>query len=133
MRIHFVHHAADLAFVAALTAPLGTHHMEPWPTPDGSDLVVVLASRAALRDGLGDAPSKPLHAGAAVLPVLLGDDLIPLCFPVPSKHLPRVTDAGTLLRVLEDHRKTAGSKIADSKSDVFGYGLLLALLARDRA
>jgi hypothetical protein len=130
LRVHVVHHPEDADFVAGLARVLAPHRFEVRETPDGADLALVLVSRAALRDGLGDAPARALEAGLATLPVVLGADVVPLRFPVPPKHVPHVVDGGGVLRLLEDHRKVASRKIADGKRELFGYGLLLALLGR---
>jgi hypothetical protein len=130
VRVHVVHHPDDADFVSSLPAVLSPHRIEPWPTPEGSDVALVLVSRSALREGLGDGPARALRAGIAALPVLLGADLVPLRFPVPAKHLAHVRDGPGVLRLLEDHRRLASRKIADGKRELFGYGLLLALLHR---
>jgi hypothetical protein len=131
VRVHVVHHAEDAGFVASLVPVLATHRFEIRESPEGSDVALVLVSRAALRDGLGDRPAHALRAGVATLPVLLGGDVVPMRFPVPAKHVAHVDDAAGVLRLLEDHRKLASRKIADGKRELFGYGLLLSLLHRD--
>jgi|GEM_PF-2940888 len=130
MRVHLAHHAADAAFVAELTRVMTPHRFEAWPTVDGADAVVLVLSRTALREGLGAAPAAAVAAEVATLPMLLGDDLAPPRFPAHNKHMPVVRDGSGALRILEDHRKGAGQKIADGKRELFGFGLLLALLAR---
>lgn len=130
MRVHFVHHAAEQAFAAEVERLAAAHRIERWPTPEGSDVVLVLASAAALRDGLGDAPRAALGSGVAVLTVLVYDDAVPLRFPAARKHLPLVKDPAGALRLLEDHRRNAAAKIADGKRELFGLGVLAALLAR---
>lgn len=130
MRVHFVHHPDDRAFAAEVERLMAAHRLERWPTPDGSDVALVLASRAALRDGLGDAPGLALRAGIPILTVLVHDDAVPLRFPAARKHLPQVSDPAGALRLLEDHRRNAAAKIADGKRELFGLGVLAALLAR---
>ena len=130
MRLHLAHHATDAPFVAELTRVMAPHHFEAWPTIDGSDAVVLVLSRTALREGLGAAPATAVAAELATLPMLLGDDLVPPRFPAHNKHMPVVRDGAGALRLLEDHRKHAGQKIADGKRELFGFGLLLSLLAR---
>lgn len=130
MRVHFVHHAGDRPFVAELERVMAAHRFEPHGTLAGSDVVVVLASRTALKEGLGAAPAQALAAGVTIVTTLLGEDALPDRFPVPHKHVPLVRDVASALRLLEDHRRTASAKIAEGKRELFGYGLLLALLAR---
>jgi hypothetical protein len=130
MKVHVVHHETDADFVAGLARVLGPHRFDLHPTPEGADVALVLVSRAALRDGLADRPERALRAGLATLPVVLGGDVVPLRFPVPAKHVPHATEVTEVVRLLEDHRKNAGRKIADGKRELFGYGLLLALLGR---
>ncbi len=43
-----------------------------------------------------------------------------------------VKDPAGALRLLEDHRRNAAAKIADGKRELFGLGVLAALLARAR-
>jgi hypothetical protein len=131
VRVHVVHHPADAGFVSSLPEVLTPHRIEIRPTAEGSDLALVLVSSAALRDGLGDGPARALKAGIDTMPVLLGTDVVPLRFPVPAKHLPHVESAAGVLRLLEEHRKVASRKTLDGKRDLFGYGLLLALLGRN--
>jgi hypothetical protein len=130
MRVHFVHHPDDRAFAAEVERLMAAHRIERWPTAEGSDVALVLASRAALRDGLGDAPQTALRAAIPILTVLLHDDAVPLRFPAARKHLPQVSDPAGALRLLEDHRRNAAAKIADGKRELFGLGVLAALLAR---
>ena len=133
MRVFLIHHPSDAGFAAGLTERMGQHHFEARTESAGSDLAVLLVSKAAFRDGLGEAPAEAMAAGLRVLPVVLGDDAVPLRFPVHSKHIAHATDTGEVIRILEDHRKVAGQKIADSKQELFGYGVLLALLGRNGA
>lgn len=130
MRVFFVHHADDEGFVAEVARLMAAHRFERWPTAAGSDLALVLASAPALRDGLGGAPSAALSAAIPVLTCLLYDDAVPLRFPVPRKHLPLVKEPATTLRLLEDHRKHRNAQIIDGKRELFGHGVLAALLAR---
>jgi hypothetical protein len=130
VRIHVVHHPEDAGFVGTLAAFLTPHRFELHPTPEGSDVALILVSKAALRDGLGEGPGAAMRAGVAALPAILGGDVVPMRFPVPSKHVAHVDDGAAVLRLLEDHRKNASRKIADGKRELFGYGLLLALLHR---
>ena len=130
MRVHFVHHPADRPFAAEVERIMASHRIERWPTADGSDVALVLASAAAMRDGLGDAPRAALAAAIPVLTGLVHDDAVPLRFPAARKHLPLVKDAASVLRLLEDHRRHAAAKIADGKRELFGLGVLAALLAR---
>jgi hypothetical protein len=130
MRVHFVHHAEDRAFVAEVARVMAGHRFEPADAAQGSDLAVVVASKAALRDGLGAAPLRALAAGVRTATVLLGEDALPDRFPVPHKHVPLVRDVASMLRLLEDHRRTGAAKIAEGKREMLGYGVLLALLGR---
>lgn len=130
MRVQLVHHAADTAFAETLARTMATRDFACVPTPGEADLALLLISRAALEDGLGAAPRRALEAGIAVLPLLVGDDTVPLRFPVPRKHLPIARDVATILKHLTEHRKTLAAKQADSKQERLGQGLLLALLHR---
>ena len=130
MRIHLVHHATDAPFATELTRVMAPHHFESWPTVDGSDAVVCLLSPAALRDGIGTAPATAIEAEIAVLPMLLGETPAPRRFPAHAKHMPIARDPSHAVRLLEDHRKNAAQKIADGKRELFGFGLLLGLLAK---
>jgi hypothetical protein len=130
VRIHLVHHAVDAPFVAELTRVMLPHQFEPWPSVDGADVVVCLLSTAALRDGVGRAPAQAIEAEIAILPMLVGDVALPRRFPAHAKHMPLARDAGQALRLLEDHRKNAAQKIADGKRELFGFGLILGLLAK---
>lgn len=130
MRIHLAHHAADAAFAAELTRVMGPHQFDVWPTVAGSDAVVCLLSHPALRDGVGKAPAEAIDAEIAILPMLVGEAPVPRRFPAHAKHMPLARDAGQALRLLEDHRKNAAHKIADGKRELFGFGLVLALLAK---
>lgn len=130
MRLHLASHAADAPFVAALVPVMTKHHFESWPTVVGSDAVVCLLSKAALRDGVGGAPAEAIAAQIAVLPMLLGDEPAPRRFPAHAKHMPLARDVSAAIRLLEDHRKNAAQKIADGKRELFGFGLLLGLLAK---
>jgi hypothetical protein len=130
MRVHFVHHPADRAFVEEVARVMASHRFERHDTAAGSDVAVVVASRAAMREGLGTTAAEALAAGVPLLTVLLGDDALPDRFPVPHKHVPLVRDVASTLRLLEDHRRTASAKIAEGKRELFGYGVLLTLVAR---
>ena len=130
MRVFLVYHPADADFAAGLSTRMAQHRFETRTEPEGSDLAVLLVSKAAFKDGLGAAPAQAMAAGLRVLPVVLGDDAVPLRFPVHAKHIPHANETGEVVRILEDHRKVAGQKIADSKQELFGYGVLLALLGR---
>ena len=130
MRVFLIHHPSDAEFAAGLSSRMAQHHFEVRTETDGSDLALLLVSKAAFRDGLGAAPHAALAAQLRVLPVVLGDDAVPLRFPVHAKHIPHASDAGEVMKILEDHRKLSGQKIADSKQELFGYGMLLALLGR---
>lgn len=130
MRVHFVHHPDDAALVAEVERLGRGHRLEAWPTPEGSDVALVVGSRAALRDGLGGRPAAALAAGVDVLTVLVGEAALPARFPAARKHVPWVADAASALRLLEDHRRNAAARIADGKRELFGFGVLAALLAR---
>jgi hypothetical protein len=130
MRIHLVHHADDADFAATLAREMASRSFERVDEARASDLALVLVSAAALRDGLGTAPKKALEAGVRVRTLLLGDDTIPLRFPVHLKHVDLVKDVATIVKLLVDQRKTLNAKIIDSKSDLFAYGLLLSLVHR---
>src|SRR5439155_13699817 len=119
MLVHFVNHETDADFVGEVVRLMAAHRMEQHAMPVGSDVALILASAAALRDGLGDRPIEALRAGVPVLTAVLGDDVVPLRFPVARKHLPLVNDPASALRLLEDHRKNASSKIADGKRELF--------------
>ena len=130
MRVYVIHHPSDADFAAGLAQRMVPRRFETRTEAEGSDLALLLVSKAAFRDGLGAAPAQALAAGLRVLTVVIGDDAVPLRFPVHAKHVPHATDVSEVMRILEDHRKVAGQKIADSKLELFGYGVLLALLGR---
>lgn len=130
MRLHLLAHALDAPFAAELVRVMTPHKFEAWPTVEGSDAVVCLLSKAALRDGLGAAPAAALAAEIAILPILIGDEPAPRRFPAHAKHMPIARDASGAMRLLEDHRKNAAQKIAEGKRELFGYGLVLGLLAK---
>jgi hypothetical protein len=130
MRVHLVAAPSDAAFVAELVRIMAPHRFEAWPTVDGADVVLLLLSREALRDGLGRTPADAIAAEICLLPVLLGEEVAPRRFPAHAKHMPWARDVSGALRLLEDHRKNASQKIADGKRELFGHGLVLALLAR---
>ena len=130
MRLHLVSHVLDAPFVADLIRVMTPHKFESWPTVEGSDAVVCLLSKSALRDGVGAAPAEAIAAEIAVLPMLLGEEPAPRRFPAHAKHMPIARDVSGAMRLLEDHRKNAAQKIADGKRELFGFGLLLGLLAK---
>ena len=130
MHVHLIHHASDAEFAGALSEAMAAHRLDRHASASGSDVVLVLASRLALKDGLGDGPAKAMAAGVPVLTTVLGDGVLPPRFPVANKHVPLVRDVASALRLLEDHRKNAAAHIADGKRELFAHGLFLALLAR---
>ena len=132
MRVHLLHHKDDAAFVAGAERLLASRDISLADSASDCDVVVVLASRSALRDGLGDGPSAALAAEKPVLPVVLGDDVVPRPYLAARKHIAIATDAPSLLRLLDDWRENASAKIADGKRELFGYGVLLGLLSRVR-
>ena len=133
VRVHLVSHPADAPFVAELVRVMATHKFETWPTVEGCDVVALLLSKPALCDGLGPTPGEALAAEIAVLPMVLGAEPAPRRFPAHAKHMPLARDVSGALRLLEDHRKNAAQKIADGKRELFGFGLLLGLLAKGEA
>jgi hypothetical protein len=133
VRVHLVSHPADAPFVAELTRVMATHKFEAWPSLEGCDVAAILLSKAALCDGLGQTPAEALAAEIAVLPMVLGAEPAPRRFPAHAKHMPLARDVSGALRLLEDHRKNAATKIADGKRELFGFGLLLGLLAKGEA
>lgn len=130
MRIQLIHHDADADFAGTLARTMAQREFERVERAQDADLALLLVSRAALEDGLGQAPSDALAADLAVLPLLVGDDTVPLRFPVPRKHIPVARDVAAVMKHLAEHRKTLSAKQADSKQERFGQGLLLALLHR---
>lgn len=130
MRVHVVAHAADRAFAEELARRLPACGMEASDGPVGADVALVLASSAALRDGLGGGPAAVLAAGTPVLLAVLCDVRLPEGFPAARKHVPLAADPAGAVRLLEDHRRNAANRIADGKRELFAHGVLLALLAR---
>ncbi|MFM8386268.1 MAG: hypothetical protein ACKOCB_05535 [Planctomycetia bacterium] len=130
MRILLIHHPSDASFVASLVPEMARRDFDRVEAPAAADLAVLLVSRAALEQGLGEAPRQALDAGLELLPLLLGEDVLPARFPVHRKHTPLCKDVAGVLKVLVENRKQRGAKQIDGKSEVFGYGVLLGLLAR---
>jgi hypothetical protein len=130
VRVLLLHHPSDQAFVASLLPELARGGFERVLAAPGADVALCLASRAALEDGLGGGPRQALEAGVPALTVLLGEDLLPAGFPVHRKHAPLAKDVAGVLRHLTEHRAQRGAHQIDGKRELFGYGVLLALLAR---
>jgi len=130
MRTHYVTHPSDRPFADEVAQRASAHGLERADDLASADVAFVLASAAALRDGLGGAPAAALAAGVPVLLAVRGDVAFPDGFPVARKHLPLAVDAAGAVRLLEDHARNAASKIADGKRELFAHGVLLALLAR---
>lgn len=130
MRVHLVHHADDRDFAATLGREMARRDFDVVPPEQAADVALVLASAAALRSGLGRAPRQALEAGLDVLTVLLGDDALPLRFPVARKHAPLANDVPAVMKHLAEYRRQLGAKQIDGKRELFGYGVLLALLHR---
>jgi hypothetical protein len=130
VRVHLVHHRSDAEFAGTIARAMAAGGFERVEGAQGADLALLLVSRAALEEGLGTAPKKALEAGIPVLPLLVGDDTVPLRFPVPRKHIPIAHDVAAVLKHLTEHRKTLSAKQSDSKQERLGQGLLLALLHR---
>src|SRR5438034_221396 len=99
MRVLLIHHPSDADFVAGLIEAMGRHRFEARAEADGCDFALVLASKAALRDGLGEAPAMALAAGLRVVPVVLGGDALPPRFPAHAKHVPRAADVADVMRL----------------------------------
>ncbi|MFM8979210.1 MAG: hypothetical protein ACKOSS_01915 [Planctomycetia bacterium] len=130
MRILLLSHASDADFVATLAKEMARRDFDCVSTPAEADLALLLASRAALEQGLGEGPRVALEAGLELLTVLLGDDAMPMRFPVHRKHTPLCKDVAGVMKVLVENRKQRGAKQIDGKAEVFGYGVLLGLLMR---
>lgn len=130
MRVLVLHHASDAALAAAVARELTTHGFERAGSVGGAEAALLLVSRAALRDGMGSGPADAIAAGIDVLPVLVDPDLLPPGFPVHRKHVPLASDVEGLVQHLLAHRERGDARQIDSKRDLFGLGVLLALLAR---
>jgi hypothetical protein len=130
VNIHLVHHAADITLVAALAEAAAKVGFARVDTPAAAGLALVLVSRAALQEGLGRGPAEVLAAGVPVLTVLVDEDPLPPDFPIHRKHAPIARDVPALVALLTDRREDLGARQIDSKRDLFGYGVLLALLHR---
>jgi hypothetical protein len=130
MRVYLVYRKEDADFGETVARELAKKQMETAEDVRSADVAVLLVSRDALERGLGDHPRRILEAGIEVLTLLLGDDAVPMRFPVARKHLNLVKDVAGVLKALNEHRKGAGRQKVDSKSDLFGYGVLLSLLHR---
>lgn len=130
MRVHLVHHADDRDFAATLAQEMARRDFDVVPPAEAADVVLLLVSAQALKGGLGRAPRQALEAGLDVLTVLVGDDTLPLRFPVARKHAPLAHDVPTVMKHLAEYRRQLGAKQIDGKRELFGYGVLLALLHR---
>ena len=130
MRVLLLHHAADAGLAKAVRTALPSRGFEPVSAVDGAEVVVVLASRAAFREGLGAAPADALARGLPVLPVLIGDDALPPELPVHRKHVPLARDPEAVVQHLLEHRERGEARQIDSKRALFGLGVLLAVLQR---
>lgn len=130
MNVLLVHHPSDRDFATTLAKEMERRDFARVEQAAQADLALLLVGAAALRDGLGRAPREALEAGIAVLTVLSGDDTLPLRFPVARKHTPLANDVPAVMKHLNEHRKLLGQKQIESKQELFGYGVLLALLHR---
>ena len=130
MKVHVLHHAADAALAKALVRELQASGFVGVASVREADVAVLLVSRTALRDGLGSGPADAIAAGIDVLPLLVDPDPLPPGFPVSRKHAPLASDAQAALRHLRERRERGDARQIDSKRDLFGLGVLLALLPR---
>lgn len=130
MRVRLLNHRDDEAFASTLRTEMARRDFDVAPPPEPADVALVLATAAALREGLGRTVREALEAGLVVLTVLVGDDAVPMRFPVHRKHTPLANDVPGVMKHLVEHRKHLGAHQIDGKQAVFGYGLLLALLHR---
>jgi len=130
MRVYFVHHASDAALAVQVTEAMERHELTRAETLPEADVALVLASRTALARGLGREPQEALAAGRTVLTVLWGDDALPPGFPVAKKHAPLAKDVAGVLKLLLEHRAQRGAHQIEGKRELFGYGVLLALVHR---
>jgi hypothetical protein len=130
MRIYLVYRKEDADFGDTVAREVAKKQYEVVEDPAKADVALFLVSRTALESGLAGHPKRALEHGLATLTVLLGDDTVPLRFPVHRKHIDVVKDVSGVLKVLAQWKKGLSAKIADSKSDLFGYGVLLSLLHR---
>ena len=131
MNVFLVHHASDRDFAATLTKEMERRDFARAETAQGADLALLLVGAAALKDGLGRAPREALETGIPVLTVLSGDEAMPVRFPIHRKHAPLANDVPAVMKHLVEHRKQLGAKQISSKQELFGYGVLLALLHRE--
>jgi hypothetical protein len=130
MRVYLVYRKEDADFGETLAREMAKKQFEAVEDPKVADLALLLVSRGALERGLGDHARRAMEQGLRTLTVLLGDDAVPMRFPVPRKHVDLVKDVAGVLKILADYRKNMSAKIIDSKSDLFGYGVLLGLVHR---
>lgn len=130
MRVFVVHHPGDQDFVETLVREMERRGFDRVARAAEADVALLLVSRAALQHGLGSAPREALEAGIDALPVLLGDDAVPLRFPVHRKHTPLAKDVATVMKHLVENRKQRGAHQVEGKRELFGYGVLLALVLR---
>lgn len=128
MNLHLIHHDADTALATALAAEAARAGFARVDAPAEAGLVLVLVSRAALKDGLGRGPEQALAAGVPVLTVVVDDEALPPEFPVHPKHVPLARGVPALVELLTERSEALGARQIDSKRDLFGYGVLLALL-----
>jgi hypothetical protein len=130
VRITLLHHASDAGLAGKVRAELTEQGYELVAAPGDAELAVVLVSRAALRDGLGTGPAEAVAAGVHVLPLLVGGDVLPPDFPVHKKHAPLAGNVEAIVAHVVAHREAGDARQIDSKRDLFGLGVLLALLQR---
>jgi hypothetical protein len=131
MRTYLVYRKEDADFGETVARELLKKQWEVVEDPAAADVAVLLVSRDALAKGLGAHPRRAMEAGLKILTLLLGDDAVPMRFPVHRKHVALVKDVAGVLKALGEHRRNMGAQRVDSKSDLFGYGLLLSLVHRE--
>jgi hypothetical protein len=127
MRITLLHHASDAGMAGRVRAELTEQGYELVAAPGEAEVVLLLVSRAALRDGLGTGPAEAVAAGIHVLPLLVGGDALPPGFPVHKKHAPLAGNVEAIVAHVVAHREAGEARQIDSKRDLFGLGVLLAL------
>src|SRR5687767_3597977 len=110
MRVQIQHHEADALLAATLASGLEERGFVRAATPGEADVALLLVSRAALRDGLGTGPGEAVAAEVQVLPLLVGDDVLPPGFPVHKKHLPLPASVEAVVKHLDRERERGDAR-----------------------
>jgi hypothetical protein len=130
MRVRLLHHADASALARAVAGELARQGLVAAPADEPADVALVLIDRGALADGLGPALRHALEQGVPLVPVLLGADLVPQELAIAKKHLPLAADAATAVKHVLERRAEGMAGRLEGKKELFGLGLLAALLGR---